>query len=180
MEIKEQLKEDEKLLVKVFQLEKFVKKYKYHLIALVVLIVSLIVGKSIYNYTHTQMLIKTNKAFEKLMQNPNDKAALNILKENKPLYNLYLLTQNKKVNDPKLAAISAYKEALEKGDIKSLKNYLLNPNYDILKDSVRFNLMRLYLQKGDRKNALNLYKEISKDSDYYKLATFLIHYGIVK
>jgi len=69
---------------------------------------------------------------------------------------------------------------MQKGDIISLEEYLNNPNYHILKNGVRIALIRLYLQKGDRKKAIFYANQIPLTSKYKEIANYLIHYGIVK
>ncbi len=182
MEIKEELKQDEELLVKVFKLEKFVRKYKKPLIAGAIIIILAVIGYKTYDYLQTQKLIKENNALDTLLINPNNKEALNILKQNKKLYDLYLLKKGdyKDITTPELQAIKAYEIAMQKGDINSLENYLLNPNYHILKNAVRIALMRDYLAKGNRKKAKEVYKNIDDNSRYKDLGVYLLHYGIVK
>jgi predicted negative regulator of RcsB-dependent stress response len=185
VEIKEKLKQEEELLVKVFKLEKFIKKYKKQVIAFVVIVVVGLIGGSVYNYIQTQKLIASNNAFDTLLLNPNDKEALEKVKQNEKLYQLYLLqTDNpenlQKITAPELKAIAAYKEAMLKGDKKSLENYLLNPDYKILKDPVRVALMRIYLKEGNRKKAQELYMQISPNSEFATIGKFLLHYGIAK
>ena len=185
MEIKETLKQEEELLVKVFKLEKFIKKYKKQLIVALVLIVTLAIGNAIYSYVQTRKLIASNNALDRLLANPNDKKALETLKENKRLYQLYLLRSDKiedlqKITAPELKAMAQYKIAMLKGDKQSLENYLLNPDYKILKDAVRFALIRIYLKEGNRQKAMELYSQMSDNSKYKPFAKFLLHYGIVK
>jgi len=182
MSVKEELKQDEELLVKVFKLEKFIRKYKKPLIAAAVILAVLGIGYQINSYLQTQKLIKENNALDRLMANPKDKKALSIVKENKNLYDLYLLKKGdyKDITSPELQAIKAYELAMQKGDINSLEGYLLNPNYHILKNAVRIALIRDYLQKGERKKALEIYQNIDNNSKYKDLGLYLIHYGIVK
>jgi predicted negative regulator of RcsB-dependent stress response len=183
MEIKEQLKQDEQLLVQVFKLEKFIKKYKKHLIITAIILIVYMIGKTTYDYVKTQELIKTNNAFDELIANPDDKKALEIVKENKKLYELYLLKEGKnldKITTPELKEFAAYKLAMKKGDIDSLESYLLNPQYKILKDAVRIALIRAYLKKGNRKKALEISKEIDPNSKFADIAKYMLHYGIVK
>ena len=180
-EVKQELKQDEELLVKVFKLEKFFNKYKKIIISSAVVLAVLLIGYKVYNYLQFQNMIKENVAFNKLLQNPNDKEALKIVKENKNLYSLYLLQKGnyKDIDSKLLSEIKAYELAMRNGK-KALEDYLLNPNYKILKNAVRFALIRIYLSEGNRKKALNLYNEINENSQYKKLALYLIHYGIVK
>jgi len=182
MSVKEELKQDEELLVKVFKLEKFVKKYKKHLIIGFSALAILFVGYEINSYLKYQKMVKENEALNRLLSNPNDKEALKIVKENPNLYSLYLLKKGdfKDMNSPYLKEIKAYEMAMKKGDIKSLEAYLLNPNYKILKNEVRLALIRLYLENNQRQKALNIYKDIDENSKFKELARYLIHYGIVK
>jgi len=182
MEIKEELKQDEELLVKVFKLEKFLNKYKKPLIVSIVLLVLLVIGYKTYNYIQLQKVIKANNALDIVLANPNNKQALKILKEDKKLYQLYLLTQGKynKIHLKELQAIKAYELAMQKGDKKSLESYLLNPDYKILKNPVRLALMRIYLQENNHKKAEILFNEIDPNSKFKQLGIYLLHYGIVK
>ncbi|WP_456479400.1 tetratricopeptide repeat protein [Nautilia sp.] len=185
MEIKEKLKQEEELLVKVFKLEKFIKKYKKQVIAGFTIAALILVGNAVYGYIQTQKLISSNNAFDTLMQNPNNKEALEKVKSNDKLYQVYLLQSSKisdlqKITAPELKAVAAYKIAMLKGDEKSLENYLLNPDYKILKDPVRVALIRIYLKDGKRKKAKELFAQINPQSEFYTVAKFLLHYGIVK
>ncbi len=178
----QELKQDEELLVKVFKLEKFVKKYKKPLIAGIVFVIIILIGYNTYNYFQTQKLIKANNALDTLLKNPNNKEALAIVKKDKKLYQLYLLSQGKysQINSKQLAAIKAYELAMQKGTKEALENYLLNPDYKILKNSVRFVLMRIYLKEHNRKKAKILFNEIDPNSKFKELGLYLLHYGIVK
>ncbi|NPA12105.1 MAG: tetratricopeptide repeat protein [Epsilonproteobacteria bacterium] len=180
-EVKEEIKKDEELLVKVFQLEKFIKKYKKPLIAAGVIVVALFIGSSVYTYYKTSKLIKENDALSRLLQNPNDKEALEIVKQNKELYSLYMLKRGEydKITSKALEEFKAYKLAMQKGDIQSLEAYLNNPNYHILKDAVRLALIRAYLKDNKRDRAKMLADEIDPQSKFKELAKYLIHYGIV-
>jgi len=180
-EVKQELKQDEELLVKVFKLERFVKKYKKVIIFIGVVLALLLIGYKVTNYISFQNMVKQNEAFNKLLQNPNDKEALNIVKENKNLYSLYLLQKGdyKNIDSNMISEIRAYKLAVNKGK-KALEDYLLNPNYKILKNAVRFSLMKIYLSEGNRKKAKELFNDIEQNSQYKKLGLYLLHYGIVK
>jgi hypothetical protein len=185
VEIKEKLKQEEELLIKVFKLEKFIKKYKKQLIIASAAIAVLLIGSAVYSYVQTQKLIASNNALDVLMSNPNDKKALETLKSNPKLYQVYMLQSSdtktlNKITAPELKAIAAYKTAMLKGDKQSLEGYLLNPEYKILKDPVRLALIKIYLKDGDRKKAEELSGQITPGSKFEMLAKFLLHYGIVK
>jgi hypothetical protein len=182
-EVKNEIKQDEELLLKVFQLEKFVRKYKTPIIVITAIIVFLVIAKSIYGYYENQKLTKANNALYEALHNPSDKKAVEILKSDRKLYDIYLLQKGEysKIKSKELSQIKAYEIAMQKGDIKSLENYLNNPNNQILKDAVRLALIRLYLQKGNHKKAVEIANQINPaDLNAKKIAIQLIHYGIVK
>ena len=174
-------------LLKLFQLEKFIKKYKYHLIIAVAVLIVGVVGIEVNSYLNTQKLIKTNTAYNKLLSNPNDKEALATLKENQKLYKLYLLTTSnnnitklKQVANGKgvVANIAKYQLAMIKGDKKEMENYALSIG-SIYKDLALLNLERLYLKENNHKKAQEIAQQI-EDEDIAKLAKNFLHYGIVK
>jgi len=189
-EIKNEIKEEETLLLKLFQLEKLVKKYKYHLISVFVILIVAFFGYQINNYLKTQKLIETNNAYNQLLKNPNIKNGsqlLAILKENKPLFRLYLLqtANNDKAKleevsqtDGIIGDIAKYQLAVLKGDKESIKNYSLKIGA-IYKDLALLNLERIYLEEKNHKKAQEIVKQI-KDPEILKTATGLLHYGITK
>ena len=186
-EIKEEIKEEETFLLKLFQLEKLVKKYKNQLIALLVVIIVGVIGYQVNGYLQTQKLIKTNEAYNTLLQNPNNKEALNTLKENPKLFNLYLLqTSNDDIlklqkvakSSGIVADIAKYQIAVLKGDKKEIENYALSIGA-IYKDLALLNVERLYLKENNHKKAKEIANQIT-DEDIAKIADGLLHYGIVK
>jgi len=186
-EITEKIKEEETFLLKLFQLEKVVKKYKNQLIVLLILIVGGFVGFQVNSYLEEQKLIETNQAYNKLLRNSSDLTALHTLKENKPLFKLYLLqTSNGNIKKLKqvsqgvgvVANIAKYELAVLKGDKKEIENYSLTLDA-IYKDLALLNLERFYLQNGNHKKAVEIEKQIV-DEDIKRISKVLIHYGIVK
>jgi predicted negative regulator of RcsB-dependent stress response len=187
-EVKE-LKEDEGLMLKVFKLEKFFNKNKKKIISLFVILFLILVAYKINNYITEQNLIKTNNAYVKLLENPNDKESLAILKDNKPLYELYIfntakndikiLETLKSASNEEISSIANYKLAMLKGDIKSVENYTLSTN-SLLKNAALYTLQRLYLEKGDINKAKEVADKISKDSVYKDYSKALLHYGVAK
>ena len=186
-EIKEEIKEEETFLLKLFQLEKLIKKYKNQLIGVLVLIIVGVVGLQVKDYLNTQNLIKTNEAYNKLLVNPNDKVALKTLKENDKLFKLYLLkTSNndiKKLQEVAkgfgiVANIAKYQIAVLKGDKKDIETYGLSIGA-VFKDLALLNVERLYLNEKNHKKAKEIASQI-QDKQISQVADGLLHYGIVK
>jgi hypothetical protein len=184
VEIKEQFKQDEELIVKIFKLERFFRKHKWKLIILSVLVVGGGIGYWIYSLWEAHRIEVANQLLYRLTHGEkNPQLMQELKKEDKSLYDLYLLSSTdpkgwKKVTTSPLDQIAQYKLAVEKGTIQSLEHYLYNPQTHFLKDNVRFLLIYLYLKKGERKRALTLYKEIT-NPDIKGSAKLLLHYGIV-
>jgi hypothetical protein len=185
-EIIKEIKEEESLLLKVFQLEKVVNKYKYQIIGFFALLIVIFIGYQINLYINEQNLIKTNKAYNELLANPNDKQALKELQNNQKLFNLYLLHNSKSVKELQkvangsgiVANIAKYEIAAMKGDKKSLENYSMSINA-VYKDLALLNVERLYLQENNHKKAKKIANQI-KDDKIKEIADTLLHYGIVK
>jgi hypothetical protein len=103
---KQELSSDEKALESVFKLERFYKKHKNKIIVLLVLVIVAFVYTLVNAELKEKRLEKANIAYIKLQEDPNDKEALESLKENnQPLYELI-----------------SYHEAKVRGDIQTLKS----------------------------------------------------------
>ena len=174
-------------LLKLFQLEKFVKKNKHKLIVIGGLMIVSFLGIQINNYLETQKLIKTNEAYNLLLEKPDNKEALQVLKTNKKLYRLYLLqVSNNSIDKLKevakgtgiVANIAKYQLALIKGDKSMIENYALGIGA-IYKDLALLNLERLYLQENNIEKAKKVIENI-EDEQISKLANSFLHYGVVK
>jgi len=182
-EVKQELSGDEKLLEQAFHLERFFKKYKKPLIALAVLAVVAFAGYKINNYLVNSKLQKANSALLALEKNPNDKSALNNLKENNPkLYALYSYS---------VAVNSANKEALTKVDkdgkfLEDVVAYHLSVLEKEPKDSVYYKNLSLVqkayllIKNGKKQEAKNILIQIPKDSAVAPVARLLEHYTITK
>jgi len=184
--IVEEIKEEESFLLKLFQLEGLVNKYKFQIMGFFALIVVIAIGYGINSYINEQSLIKTNKAYNKLLVNPNDKKSLIELKNNPKLFHLYLIHNYKNIDELKKVAnangvignIAKYELASLKGDKNSLEDYSMSLDA-IYKDLALLNVERLYLKDNNHKKAEETAMQI-KDTQIQKLAQSLLHYGIVQ
>jgi|GEM_PF-3445023 len=185
MEIKEQFKQDEELIVKIFKLERFFKKYKVKILVVTGLVVAGGLGWWGYNLYQLHRQNVANQLFYRLTHGEENPKLVTELREySKSLYDLYLLhTSNpenwRQVTTFPLVEIAQYKLALNAGTIKGLERYLYNPQYHLLKDNIRYLLIYLYLKKGNRKRSLTLFREIT-DPKIKDSAKLLLHYGILK
>jgi hypothetical protein len=189
MEIKEQLRQDEELIVKVFQLERFLRKHKWKLIIGGALVVGGGIGYQIYSWIQARRLEEANKLLYKietqvgLSQQQRRELERELGKLAPKLEELELLKSSnpadwKRVQDPILKQIAQYKLAVHSGRIEQLEGYLYNPQYSLLKGQVRFLLIYLYLKEGEREKGVKLYNEI-KDPGIRSAAKLLLHQGLL-
>jgi len=179
--VKQELSSDEKLLEQAFQLEKFYKKHKVKIYTVLIALTLAVAGYKINNYLQTQKLLKANEALIALEKNPNDKDALNKLKQNnQKLYSLYLYSKaansaNEKelnkisVNDDLLKDVIAY----HKGVIKS------KPTDSVYyQNLVLVEKAYLLIKEGKKNEAKNILAKVSKNSALSPVARLLEHYTI--
>lgn len=101
----QELSSDEKALESVFKLERFYKKHKNKIIALIALVIVIVIYSIASTEFKQHRLEQANTAYMQLQANPNDKEALETLKENnQPLYELF-----------------SYRKANVEGDTQTLK-----------------------------------------------------------
>lgn len=98
--VKEELNTEEQFLEGLIRAERFYKKYKKPIIALVSIAVIIFIGFSIKTYIDEANLKAANEAYLKLIKNPNDTQAAEILKsKNINLYYAFKLQVASKNND---------------------------------------------------------------------------------
>ena len=103
--VKKELSGDEKVLESAFKLETLYKKHKFKLWGVAAALVLFFGGKAIQETMHEAQLEKANEAFLTLQTKSDDATALQTLKE----------------NNPALAELFSYVEAVKKQDAKALE-----------------------------------------------------------
>ena len=184
--VKEELNSEEKFLEGTVKVERFYKKYKALIIALVTILVVALIAFGVSNYLNEKNAIASNIAFDKVIADPTDKEALNTLKEsNNKLYEVALYLQAKKdgkypeTNIPYLKELTEYQKALTSSDVSKL-NTLSMQNDFLLKEFAIFNKALILVNEGkykEAKIALNLIQKSSKASE---LSTLLQHHLLTK
>lgn len=187
--IKQELNNEEKFFEKVIRLEYFYKKYKLYIWSFVVVVVGFFITTSILDAAKTARIKEANKAFNIVLENPNDQAALSLLKEkSKPLYELYLFQKAanesdiktlKTLTDSKIFAIAdmaRYDYALLSEDQKALEHYAKKGIY--FKDIAILKVATTLLKQSKIKKAHQLLGAISQESPFYEQAQLLRHYGV--
>jgi multidrug efflux pump subunit AcrA (membrane-fusion protein) len=103
--VKEELSSDEKLLESAFKLERFYKKNKLAIWAVLLLIVVGFGGKALYEVYQEHQDVKANEALLQLEKNPSNQAALKELES----------------ANPKLYALYRYSRAVDQRQVKPLQ-----------------------------------------------------------
>lgn len=187
--IKQELNSEEKFFESAMRTERFVKRYKKPLIAIVALSV-LGIGGFIGAQTYQNMKIeRSNEAFNTLLQNPSDLNAEQNLKNNNPkLYDLWKLSQAMAKNDLSalenlkssetfaVADIAEYEAAVIKKDVRKLDQYTKRQNA-LYKDLALIESAVDSLEKGNTGAAKQKIALISKDSSLSSISQSLMHYG---
>jgi hypothetical protein len=180
--IKQEISAEEQFLESVIKGERFFKKYKKPILSVVAVMIIGAIGYTSYSMIKESNLKASNVAYEKLLKNPNDKEALNILKnKNKELYLVFRFQQAIKKQDLKtLKELSSLKNndlisdlsGYEVGQIENSKTLnseylrgfcLLEEGFDLLKD-------------GKKEEASLKFAQINPNSGLAKIAKNLSHY----
>ena len=180
--VKGELNSEEKFLEGTVKVERIFKKYKFPIIAAVVLLVALAIGYNVKSYMDEQNSIKANKAFETVLQNPKDTEALAVLKEtNEKLYQVasYINGNKDGINVKYLKELVAYDKALNENSVEKLNDLSMQNDF-LLKEFAIFNKALLLANEGKYEEAKTALKLIPDSSKATELAKLLNHYLATK
>lgn len=187
--IKQELSSEEKFLESVIKAEKFYKKHKKLIIGLLAAVVIGGIGYGAYEMKVEHDLVVSNKAYQRALQNPDDKEALALLKEKNPkLYHLFLYQQAVKKRDKAalqqiaassdsvLADLAKYHLAALQKKIERLDVYALNSEA-LLRELALLDESYLLMEQKDVAKARDKLAKIEK-SPATAYALLLAHYGV--
>lgn len=183
--IKSELSSEEKLLEGFVKSERFFKKYKNLLIAL---IVAIVIGSIIYfvkksfdesNKYESNILLNNylEKGDEKVLQSLKDK--------NNSLYQIALYLKARQdgksaeISLPILKELSEFELAKDKNDIEALDKLSMKGDF-LLKDYALFNKALILANEGKYQEAKDTIAKISNDSRTIELVNLLNHYLLTK
>ena len=188
--VKEELNQEEKFFESAVRTERFVKKYKTPLLSVVVAVIVLLVGNSLYEANLSQKISKSNAAYLTLINSPSDVEAAKVLEDNNPgLYEAWQLKIALESSDEKslealkasssdvVADLASYQLAALKKDKGALNEYALNQDA-ILKDMAILDEAVLLMKEGKTAEAKERLKLIDEDSSFKKMVALLQHYGV--
>jgi hypothetical protein len=177
--VKEELSSDEKILESAFRLEKFYKKHRVTIFALLALILLGWGGKIAYDAYRDHQLALANDALLQLEKNAENPQALAELKSANPrLYALYrysvavdqekpdLLKETAGSDDPRLSDLSRYHEAVLVSKAGTSRYY---------QDLAKVEQAYLALKAGKKEEAKRLLALIGENSPVAGIARLLRH-----
>ena len=184
--VKEELNSQEKFLESFVKGERFYKKYRTLIFASIAIIVIGAIGLVIKKNVDESNKLEANLAFNKVLQNSNDKDALELLKnKNEKLYEVALFLQGKNenkavdINIPVLKELAEYQVALSNKNVDELSNLSMQGDF-LLKEFALFNKALLLSNEGKYEDAKTVLKLIPQTSKAFELANLLNHYLLTK
>lgn len=188
--VKEELNQEEKLFESAVKTERFVKKYKMPLISVVVTVIVVLIGNSIYQANKAQSIATSNEAYMTLLAQPDDSEAVKTLEENNPaLYDAWKFQRAVQADDKAglesltsskssvIADLASYELAAINKDKTALNAYALNQEA-VLKDLAVLDEAVLLMQEGKTAEAKARLAFIDERSPLKKLSMLLQHYGV--
>lgn len=183
--VKDELNSEEKFIESFVKVERFYKKYKTLIFALLGIIIVAVIGITVKSVMNENAKLEANLAFDKLLSNPADEKALETLKEkNKNLYGaaLFLSSDDSKIeeiNTPFLKELAKYEIALKNKNIDELNNLSMQNDF-LLKEFAIFNKALLLTNEGKYTEAKTALTLIPNTSKAYELSNLLNHYLLTK
>ncbi len=179
---KDELSSDEKLLESVLKFETVYNKHKVKLFAVLAFAALSIIAFWGYNEYKEYKYTKANEALMKLVENPDNKGAIESLKSNnKALYDLYSYQMASAKNDTKrLKELSGSEDRV----IADLSKYTLGIIENKPVDSEYYHDLSLIMQVNDAiskreyQKAKTILDSISQNSPLINIVTLYKHYTL--
>ncbi|WP_323590269.1 tetratricopeptide repeat protein [Aliarcobacter butzleri] len=183
--IKNELSSEEKFIENFVKGERFFKKYKTLIIAVVVILIISLIGFTIKKSIDNSNKHDANIALSQFLENADEKALKTLKNKNEKLYEVALFLQAKKDNKiasielPLLKELVKFQTATASNNIEEL-NSLSMQNDFLLKEFALFNKALILVNEGKYEEAKKELSQISQTSKAYELATLLNHYLLTK
>ena len=183
--IKNELSSEEKFIENFVKGERFLKKYKTLIIAVVVILIIGLIGFTVKKSIDNSNKHDANIALSQFLENGDEKALETLKNKNEKLYEVALFLQAKKDNKiasielPLLKELVKFQTATASNNIEEL-NSLSMQNDFLLKEFALFNKALILVNEGKYEEAKKELSQISQTSKAYELATLLNHYLLTK
>jgi hypothetical protein len=184
--VKEELNSEEKFLEGFVKFERFYKKNKTIVIGVISIAIIVIGGLSIKSYMASTNKKESNIAFNKFLQNYNDKEALDKLQKiNTQLFEVASYLKAKKenkdveVNITYLKDLAEYSKAIKAQNIDKLSSLSMQKDF-LLKEFALFNKALIFANNKKYVDAKETLKLIPQNSQVNNLVVLLNHYLLTK
>ncbi|MDY0193636.1 MAG: tetratricopeptide repeat protein [Aliarcobacter butzleri] len=183
--IKNELSSEEKFIENFVKGERFFKKYKTLIIAVVVILIIGLIGFTVKKSIDNSNKHDANIALSQFLENGDEKALETLKNKNEKLYEVALFLQAKKDNKipsielPLLKELVKFQTSTASNNIDEL-NSLSMQNDFLLKEFALFNKALILVNEGKYEEAKKELSQISQTSKAYELATLLNHYLLTK
>lgn len=183
--VKDELSSEEKFLENFVKGERFFKKYRTLIFAVIVLAIVGSIGYVIKKDLDESNKLEANIAFNKFLESNDEKALVTLKEKNEKLYEIALFLQARKdnkiveINTPVLKELAKFQAAMESKNIKELENLSVQNDF-LLKEFAIFNKALLLTNEGKFEEAKTALKQIPQTSKATELANLLNHYLLTK
>lgn len=183
--VKNELSSEEKFLENFVKGERFFRKYKTLIFAIVVLAIIVPIGYVIKKDLDESNKLEANAAFNKFLESNDEKALATLKDKNEKLYEIALFLQARKdnktveINTPVLKELAKFQIAMESKNTKELENLSMQNDF-LLKEFAIFNKALLLTNEGKFEEAKTALKQIPQTSKATELANLLNHYLLTK
>lgn len=183
--IKNELSSQEKLLENFVRGERFFKKYKTLIISIIVILVVLIIGFTIKTSIDNSNKHEANIAFNKFLENGDEKELQILKSKNAKLYEIALYLQAKNNNTyldiktPFLKELMQFEKAVNSKNIEELNNLAMQGDF-LLKDFANLNKALILANEQKYEDARKALSQIPNESNVIELANLFKHYLLTK
>lgn len=183
--VKNELSSEEKFLENFVKSERFFKKYKTLIFAIIALSILGAIGFVIKTNIDESNKIEANIALTKFLDTGDEKALATLKDKNEKLYEIALFLKAKKenktteINIPLLKELAKFQMALETKNLTELGNLSVQGDF-LLKEFAIFNKALLLANEGKFEESRTTLNQIPQTSKASELANLLNHYLLTK
>ncbi len=183
--VKNELSSEEKFLENFVKGERFFKKYRTLIFTFVAIAILTTIGMLVKQKIDESNKLEANIAFNKFLENGDEKELSIIKDKNEKLYEIALFLKAKKenktseVNIPMLKELSKFQLSTANKNLEEL-NVLSMQNDFLLKEFAIFNKALLLSNEGKYEEAKQALKQIPATSKASEFANLLNHYLLTK
>ena len=183
--VKNELSSEEKFLENFVKGERFFKKYRTLIFTFIAIAILVTIGMLVKQKIEESNKLEANIAFNKFLENADEKELFIIKDKNEKLYEIALFLKAKRenktseVNIPMLKELSKFQQSTTNKNLEEL-NTLSMQNDFLLKEFAIFNKALLLTNEGKFEEAKTALKQIPQTSKATELANLLNHYLLTK